>query len=44
MVADLDSVFAAGQAYVILGRIQNIDQLYLINLSTNKHLYSELDK
>ena len=29
MVADLASCFEAGQAYVILGRIQNLSQLYL---------------
>ena len=29
MVADLTSCFEAGQAYVILGRIQNLSQLYL---------------
>ena len=36
MVADLDSVFAAGQAYVILGRIQSIDQLFLRSFSAKK--------
>lgn len=29
LVADLGSVFDGGQAYVMLGRVQNIDQLYL---------------
>ena len=36
LVADLDSVFSAGQAYVILGRVQNVDQLYLKSFSVSK--------
>ena len=28
---DIDSVFEAGQAYVMLSRIQCLDQLYIVN-------------
>ena len=41
LVADLDSVFSAGQAYVILGRIQNIDQLFLLSFSAKKIMVDE---
>ena len=41
LVADIDSVFSAGQAYVILGRIQNIDQLFLQSFSLRKIIVDE---
>jgi len=31
LAADLKSVFTSGQAYVILGRVQDIEQLYLLS-------------
>ena len=36
MVADLASCFEAGQAYVILGRIQNLSQLFLKSFMPKK--------
>ena len=42
--ADLKSVFAAGQAYVILGRVQDISQLSLISFADNCFRVSEKAK
>ncbi len=36
LVADINSVFDFAQTYVILGRVQSIDQLHLLNFSENK--------
>ena len=36
LVADIDSVFEAGQAYVILGRVQELQQLYLKSFTPSK--------
>ena len=36
LVADLASVFDGGQAYVMLGRVQNISQLYLRSFNEKK--------
>jgi hypothetical protein len=36
LVADLSSVFTAGQAYVILSRVQCLQQLYLLSFPDNK--------
>ncbi len=35
LVADLKSVFTSGQAYVILGRVQDIEQLCLLSFPNN---------
>ena len=35
LAADLKSVFTSGQAYVILGRVQDISQLSLLSFSDN---------
>ena len=40
LVADIKSVFEAGQAYVILGRVQDINQLYLRNFVPEKIMVS----
>ena len=49
LVADINSVFEAGQAYVVLGRVQNIQQLHLLNfkeskLSINANSLNEAEK
>ena len=36
LVADFQSIFAKGQAYVILSRIQSLQQLYLLNYTDTK--------
>jgi ATP-dependent DNA helicase PIF1 len=36
LVADIDSVFGHGMAYVILGRVQSLDQLYLESFKASK--------
>jgi hypothetical protein len=42
MVADLKHVFACGQSYVILSRIQSLTQLYLIEFNPEKIMTDEL--
>ena len=49
LVADLASVFDGGQAYVMLGRVQNLGQLYLKsfvekNIRANKKALEEAEK
>jgi hypothetical protein len=39
LVADIDSIFAAGMAYVIFGRVQALDQLYLETFN-EKRIYA----
>ena len=36
LVGDMDSLFGACQAYVMLGRIQSLDQLYLLSFNAAK--------
>jgi hypothetical protein len=36
LVADLKSVFTSGMAYVICGRVQELEQLYLIDIDAKK--------
>ena len=41
LIADMNSVFTKAQAYVMLGRIQNIDQLHLKSFSPGKIMVDE---
>ena len=46
LIADMDSVFQSGQAYVILGRVQELNQLHLLNfksedIKVDKHALAE---
>ena len=44
LVADTDSLFAGGQAYVVFGRVQEIDQLYLLNFDPKKIKVNQVAK
>ena len=49
LIADMKSIFESGQAYVILGRVQELNQLYLLNfkpkdIRVNQKAFAEAQK